>query len=84
MIPYTTEDSRRVEAMVTAVLADDPEAQAAVAEGLSEEAERLLRAGASIIGANYRALANGRGLDATDLWARQVMFIEGNRSERGE
>lgn len=89
-----TLDARQaVEAMVTAVLADDQAAEFAVAHGHSPETEQVLRASAAIIAGFMEAIARqanrqqrGQGavLTGSDVWAQQMRHVSGAREARGD
>lgn len=75
-------DLERVEALVTGILVDDAEAQTAACDGLSEEAETLARAGASIVVGMVCGYAVNAGMAPSRVWRLQMQRVIAARAQR--
>lgn len=79
----TLDEKHRVEAMVTAILTNDAEAQAVAADGCLPRDERMLRAGAGIIAGIFTALGRATGLGAIEAWRTHMQGTNESRGARG-
>lgn len=80
---YGIGDLETVERIVTAILADDHVAQAVACADLTPDAERVARAGASIVAGMIHAVAVRAGVDPSAAWKAQMAFVAGRREARG-
>jgi hypothetical protein len=69
----------QIEAMVTAVIAADPQAQASIASDLTAGEEAYCRAAAEIIAGIFGGLGKGARVSPADLWAEQMRYVSQGR-----
>lgn len=68
----TPADHNRMRSLVTAVIAEDFEAQASVCAGLSASEERILRTGAYHLASVYTVFALQHDIAPAELWRMQM------------